>query len=94
MVCTLKIDASLLNDTYGYKYVVYSPKMVDEDDCFEYLHSFDGKYEQDHNRCLMVNVSDLGSKCLHTFQIFSKCSIMLFMQEVSIISMISLCILK
>ena len=64
MVCTLNIDKSLLNTTWGYKYVVYSPKMVNGNDCFEYLHSFDGyfSYEKDPNRCLKINRADLNSK--------------------------------
>ena len=61
MVCTLKIDAIMLNSTRGYKYVVYSPKMVHDDDCYEYLHTFAGKHG-DPNRCLMINRADLNSR--------------------------------
>ena len=66
MVCTLNIDANLLSSTWGYKYVVYSPKMISGDDCFEYLHSFAGKYssEKNPNRCLKINRADLNSKFL------------------------------
>ena len=64
MVCTLNIDANLLSSTRGYKYVVYSPKMISGDDCFEYLHSFTGKYEKNPNRCLKINRADLNSKFL------------------------------
>ena len=71
MVCTLNIDASLLIGMWGYKYVVYSPKMVSGDDCFEYLHSFDGRHLKNPNRCLKVNRSDLDSKFLHTLLIFN-----------------------
>ena len=67
MVCTINIDAGLLNSTRGYKYVVYSPKMVNGDDCFEYLHSFVGSYSDEKNpdRCLKINRADLDSKFLH-----------------------------
>lgn len=65
MVCTLNIEATLLNGTWAYKYVVYSPKMVSGDDCFEYLHSFDGKYDKNPNRCLKINPADINGKFKH-----------------------------
>ena len=61
MTCTVTIDANLLTYPLGYKYVVYSPRMLLEDDCFEYLHSFAGWHHQNHNRCLKINPSDLES---------------------------------
>ena len=63
MTCTLNIAVDLLGRPWGYKYVVYSPKMTKEDDCYEYLHSFAGYsyyYYNDPNRCLMVNKADLN----------------------------------
>ena len=53
MTCTLNIAADLLDEPRGYKYVVYSPKMTNKDDCYEYLHSF-ASYNNP-NRCFMVN---------------------------------------
>ena len=61
MTCTLNIDANILKSPKGYKYVVYSPKMVQEDDCFEYLHTYSGYYT-DLNRCLRINNAELHSK--------------------------------
>ena len=60
MTCTLKIAIDLLSDPKGYKYVVFSPKMVHEYDCFEYLHTFIGKSNrhQNPNRCLIINPAD------------------------------------
>lgn len=59
MTCTLTIDADFLKVPRAYKYVVYSPKMVEQDDCFEYLHSFAGRTHEyrDPNRCLKINPS-------------------------------------
>ena len=62
MTCTLNIDANLLKYPLGYKYVLYSPRVLQENDCFEYLHSFAGQWHhQDPNRCLRINPSDLES---------------------------------
>ena len=57
MTCTLTVAADLLNKSLGYKYVVYSPKMVKESDCFEFLHSFVGRapHFRNPNRCLWIN---------------------------------------
>ena len=33
-----------------YKYVIYSPKMVHPDDCYEYYHVYSGN----PNRCLRI----------------------------------------
>ena len=63
MTCTLNIAREVLDRTLEYKYVVYSPKMTNKDDCYEYLHSFAGysySYYSDPNRCLMVNKADLN----------------------------------
>ena len=63
MVCTLNIDSNIISTKCGYKYVVYSPKMVKEDDCFEYLHTFAGTYyDRDPNRCLEINQDDLDGR--------------------------------
>ena len=63
MVCTLNIDANLLNTARGYKYVVYSPKMVHKDDCFEFLHTFAGRYyDRNPNRCLKINQANLDGR--------------------------------
>lgn len=63
MVCNLNIDANILNSARGYKYVVYSPKMVCADDCFEYLHALPGQYSYSNpNRCLMINQANLNSR--------------------------------
>ena len=61
MTCTLMIDDNMLKVARGYKYVVYSPKMVREDDCFEYLHSFVGWSDRDPNRALKIDHSHLES---------------------------------
>ena len=61
MTCTLNIAREALDRSRGYKYVVYSPKMTNQDDCYEYLHSFAGYLSySDPNRCLMVNKADLN----------------------------------
>ena len=67
MTCTLNIATNLLSEPRGYKYVVYSPKMVQEDDCYEFLHSFVGKsdHHQNPNRCLMINPAFLDGKFAH-----------------------------
>lgn len=54
MTCTLSIAAYLTTKPWKYKYVIYSPKMTQEADCFEYLHYF-RHTTQDPNRCLMIN---------------------------------------
>ena len=50
MTCTLNIDADILKNPVPYKYVVYSPKMENKDDCYEYLHG----YGWNPNRCLRI----------------------------------------
>lgn len=71
MTCRLVIDADLLKGPFGYKYVVYSPKMVDENDCFEYLHSYIGRdyHHRNPDRCLRINPAEFdrvyGGKCKH-----------------------------
>ena len=64
MTCTLHIEANLLKYSRGYKYVVYSPKMVEKDDCFEYLHAFVGRTSnfQDPNRHLIVKSTEVNGK--------------------------------
>ena len=62
MTCTLMIDVNKLKVARCYKYVVYSPKMVKKDDCYEYLHSFVGTWSHlNPDRCLKINHSDLES---------------------------------
>jgi len=50
MTCTLNIDADNLKHPVAYKYIVCSPKMEKEDDCYEYLHGYDGN----PNRCMRI----------------------------------------
>ena len=64
MTCTLNIDAEILKHPVAYKYVVYSPKKENEDDCYEYLHGYGGN----PNRCLKIPQNKLskvyGGKCM------------------------------
>ena len=56
MSCTFhNFDGKLLDLNAGipYKYVIYSTKMVEEDDCFEFLHAH--KSDGNVNRCLMLS---------------------------------------
>lgn len=55
MTCTLSIEAELLKGPVPYKYVIFSPKMIGEDDCYEFLHSFAGYIDPDPNRCLYID---------------------------------------
>ena len=50
MTCTLQIDVTILKYPMPYKYVIYSPKMVHPDDCYEYYHV----YSWNPNRCLLI----------------------------------------
>ena len=45
-------DADLLKsfNSISYKYVIFSPKVVEKDDCFEYLHDY--HRDGDVDRCL------------------------------------------
>ena len=52
MTCTLSIQAKLLEEPLEYKYVIFSPKMIGTDDCYEFLHSFGYR---DLNRCLHID---------------------------------------
>ena len=52
MICTLSIDADLLKEPLGYKYVVYSARMAKDTDCYEKLHPFN--LNDDPNRCLRI----------------------------------------
>ena len=65
MTCTLVIDAEALKIPLGYKYVVYSPKMVKENDCFEFLHAYRGRDHRHSNpdRCLRIEPADFHSLC-------------------------------
>ena len=53
MTSTLNIDVEILewNPLLYYKYTVFSPKAVKEEDCYEYLHDYSG----DTNRCLRTS---------------------------------------
>ena len=74
MICTLNVDAGLLNSSWGYKYVVYSPRMVSGDDCFEHLHTFVGRSPYtDPNRCLKINRAHLNGRVAFLFQTFQIC---------------------
>lgn len=55
MTCTLKLQAELLKEPLAYKYVIFSPKMIGRDDCFEFLHSFAGIWARNFNRCLSID---------------------------------------
>ena len=56
MTCTLQIDAQLLRESLAYKYVIFSPAAVTNDDCYEFLHFAANLkqpyYDPDPNRCL------------------------------------------
>lgn len=57
MVCTLQIGAAqILKAPLAYKYVIFSPVMASEDDCYEYLHSLNEKVPSNPNlnRCLWI----------------------------------------
>ena len=54
MTCTLNIAADLVGEVLKYKYVVYSPKVTHEDDCFECL-PYISSGTNDPNRCLMID---------------------------------------
>ena len=64
MTCTLQIDANVLKKPLIYKYVIFSPKMVHKDDCYEFLHSFAGK-GSDPNRvlCILDYDTAVGGTC-------------------------------
>ena len=69
MTCTLNLAADLLNNSLGYKYVVYSPRMVKKSDCFEFLHSFVGRapHRGNPNRCLKINPALQNSMCYYLY---------------------------
>ena len=73
MTCTLKIAMDILTTPVGYKYVVYSPKMTHENDCFEYLHSFAGKTRShgNPNRCLIINPANRRDGMFNFFMIIN-----------------------
>ena len=54
MTCSLDIKADLLK-MLDYKYVIFSPKMHIEDDCYEFLHSFVRYNNHDPNRSLSIS---------------------------------------
>ena len=96
MTCTLKIAVDILTTPMGYKYVVYSPKMAHENDCFEYLHSFVGKtpHYRNPNRCLIINPADRHDGMFLFFNEITNFIKYFKPQEVSITSMTSLFILR
>ena len=72
MTCTLNFNANLITVIRGYKYVIYSPKMIYEDDCYEYLHTFAGTlYNTNPNRCLKIDQASLDSKLTNVFIVHS-----------------------
>ena len=64
MTCTLSIQAELLMKPLQYKYVIFSPRMKEKNDCYEFLYSFADGENKDPNRYL--HIGDLyhhGGKC-------------------------------
>ena len=55
MVCKLPIDGNLLTRPLAYKYVIFSPKMSEKDDCYEFLHCYTTYFESNPNRCLLIH---------------------------------------
>ena len=54
MTCTFDtFDKQLLKHPIPYKYVVNSPKMKHDNDCYEYLHAH-AKGQTQYNRCLHI----------------------------------------
>ena len=66
MTCELSFDASVLEGQQAipYKYVVYSPRMVEDNDCWEYLHGVSSWGVA--NRCLEIPTKEFrhGGKTL------------------------------
>ena len=54
MTCTLTIDTTILKSPLPYKYVVYSPRMTKEDDCFEHLYYY-ASGDRNLKRCLRID---------------------------------------
>jgi len=75
MTCTLQIDAVVLQHPIPYKYVIYSPKMEHEDDCYEYLHG----YKSNPNRCLEINQPAHGGVCDSNFSLYIHLPAAMFM---------------
>ena len=67
MTCTFdKFNLDLLSHfrSIPYKYIIVdTPKVVDKDDCFEFLHAH-SKHHGDANRCLQLS----SEKFLHFHQ--------------------------
>ena len=59
MVCKLPIDRNLLTRPLAYKYVIFSPKMTEKDDCYEFLHCYTSYHESNPNRCLWIHLHSL-----------------------------------
>ena len=70
MTITLKIDAEILKYSFvlHYKYTVFSPKAEEDDDCYEYLHDYQGYT----NRCLVIPVEKY-SQIVHHGGSLSHC---------------------
>lgn len=68
MVCSLRIDADVLKHPLEYKYVIFSPKMTEDNECYEKLHYF--QYD-DPNRCLKMSPQALhsayGGTCMYIY---------------------------
>ena len=66
MACKLPIDANVLIVPLAYKYVIFSPKMTEKDDCYEFLHSYT---KSNPNRCLLIHHDRLHSLIGSTYYI-------------------------
>lgn len=64
MTCTLPIQAELLKKPLQYKYVIFSPRMKEKNDCYEFLYSFADGENKDLNRYLYIgDLHHHGGKC-------------------------------
>ena len=75
MVCKLPIHRDLLIRHLAYKYVIFSPKMTEKDDCYELLHCYAGYNEKsDPNRCLWIHPDRLHSLIGGTYNYNYTCN--------------------
>ena len=61
MKCTLDIAHNLLQQPITYRYVVHTPRMVNDDDSYEYVHSFS---DCNPSRYLLINWADFDGMLL------------------------------
>ena len=69
MTCTLNIAETVVKVPLGYRYVVYSSRMTEEKDCFEYVHCYLGQDSQ-HNRvhrCLRIDFNSVNKSMYFIF---------------------------